>query len=229
MLGIASKFRISVILFIIVFVTTACSDFIIQLDQQQLEAIDLPREINLDVPYTSQAPYGNWDMPYQEACEEASIIMVKHYINNEPLDADQADREINEMVEWETARGYGPDINATQAMLIGKHFYDIEGAVFYESNVTIRNIKMFLAAGYPVVIPVAGRLLSNPNYRGIGPAYHMIVIKGYDQTNFITNDPGTSFGADYKYSYETIDNAIHDWTGSKDTIEEGKRTMFILW
>src|SRR3989344_7954888 len=26
-------------------------------------------EVNLAVPFTSQAPTGNWDLPYQEACE----------------------------------------------------------------------------------------------------------------------------------------------------------------
>ena len=33
-------------------------------------------EINLDIPFTSQAPSLNWDQPYQDFCEEASILMA---------------------------------------------------------------------------------------------------------------------------------------------------------
>jgi uncharacterized protein YvpB len=211
--------------FSILLVFTGCTNFIQHFDFPE----ELPSEINLDVPFTSQAPFGDWGMPYQEACEEASIIMVKHYLSKEPFDADHVSAEIIEMVEWETKNGYGVDINATQTMEVGSHFYGIKGKVFYDEEVTIDNIKRLLAAGHPVVIPAAGRILANPNYQGLGPAYHMLVIKGYDETHFITNDPGTRLGADYKYSYETIDNAIHDWTGSKDTIEKGGRVMFILW
>ena len=28
----------------------------------------LPAQINLAVPFTTQAPFGNWGLPYQEAC-----------------------------------------------------------------------------------------------------------------------------------------------------------------
>ncbi|MCR4279964.1 MAG: hypothetical protein NUV82_00890, partial [Candidatus Komeilibacteria bacterium] len=43
------------------------------------EEIELPAEYNLDVPFMSQAPHANWDLPYQEACEEASLIMVDYF------------------------------------------------------------------------------------------------------------------------------------------------------
>ena len=36
---------------------------------------DLPEEINLPVPFTPQAPHANWELPYQEACEEAAVLM----------------------------------------------------------------------------------------------------------------------------------------------------------
>jgi hypothetical protein len=35
-----------------------------------------------------------------------------------------------------------------------------------------------------------------------------MVIKGYDEQNFITQDVGTSKGADRKYSIETIISAL---------------------
>ena len=39
----------------------------------------LPASLLLEVPFTSQAPFGNWDEPYQEACEEAVMLMLMHY------------------------------------------------------------------------------------------------------------------------------------------------------
>jgi uncharacterized protein YvpB len=189
----------------------------------------LPKQVNLDVPFTSQAPHANWDMPYQEACEEASIIMVKHYLSGEPITPDHADGEILEMVNWQTANGYNVDIDAKQTMEVGMRFYDIKGDIFYDGDVTIESIKKLIAKGHPVIIPAAGRMLGNPNFTGLGPPYHMLVIKGYNDTHFITNDPGTRRGEGYEYTFATIDRAIHDWTGSKETIREGRRAMLILY
>lgn len=36
-------------------------------------------ETILPVPYTSQAPYAYWGQPWQDACEETSILMVDKY------------------------------------------------------------------------------------------------------------------------------------------------------
>ncbi|KKT72621.1 MAG: hypothetical protein UW70_C0105G0004 [Candidatus Peregrinibacteria bacterium GW2011_GWA2_44_7] len=79
-----------------------------------------------------------------------------------------------------------------------------------------------------MIIPAAGEILANPNYTGSGPPYHMIVLIGFNDSGFISHDPGTSFGASYEYSYETIENAIHDWTGSKSTVEEGRKAIVVL-
>src|SRR3989344_4828168 len=49
-------------------------------------------EVNLKVPFTSQAPTGNWDLPYQEACEEASALMAIRYVFANPI-TDPADAE----------------------------------------------------------------------------------------------------------------------------------------
>src|SRR5690606_41290644 len=36
-------------------------------------------QLILDVPFTSQAPEGNWKQPWQDACEETSILMVDRF------------------------------------------------------------------------------------------------------------------------------------------------------
>lgn len=95
-------------------------------------------------------------------------------------------------------------------------------------NIWKGKIKKLITSGYPVILPVAGQLLGNPNFTGAGPPYHMIVVKGFDNKNFITHDPGTKNGANYKYSFATIEKAIHDWNGSKDNVLSGRKAMLIL-
>lgn len=36
----------------------------------------VPTAINLQAVFYAQAPGGNWDYPWQEACEEASILLI---------------------------------------------------------------------------------------------------------------------------------------------------------
>jgi hypothetical protein len=78
-------------------------------------------------------------------------------------------------------------------------------------DVTINSIKTEIAAGRPVIIPAAGKVLPNPNFKDGGPNYHMLVVKGYDANGFITNDPGTRLGENFRYTYDALINAIHDW------------------
>lgn len=190
--------------------------------------ITLSSDILLDVPFTSQAPFGDWDMPYQEACEEASIIMVEYYLRNESLSAEQANEEIIALTGYLEKNGYHIDINIQETKTLFKEYYDREGEIFYDEDVNIEKIKELLVDEHPIIIPAAGRLLGNPNFTGEGPPYHMLVIIGYDENGFITNDPGTRLGAKYHYNYETIMLAIHDWTGSKNTVTGGRKAMLVL-
>ena len=56
----------------------------------------------------------------------------------------------------------------------------------------------------------------------------MLVIIGYDDTHFITQDVGTSMGEQYRYEKHLLLNAIHDWTGKKTGISKGTRRIMIL-
>jgi hypothetical protein len=42
-----------------------------------------PPKQQLDVPFTSQAPAGNWLEPWQNACEETSVIMVTNFFKGD--------------------------------------------------------------------------------------------------------------------------------------------------
>lgn len=173
----------------------------------------LPAEMNLDVPYTVQAPHANWDADHGEFCEEASVLMVARYFLDQSIpDADNAEAALQDIKQWEVDNlGFHKDTTAEETTRILKEKFGLKD-VSTIVNPTVANIKAEVAAGNPVIIPAAGRLLGNPFYRQPGPLYHMLVVKGYTKDGrFITNDPGTKRGADYVYDAKVLMNAIHDW------------------
>lgn len=189
----------------------------------------LPSTFKIKVPFSPQAPHANWDDPYQEACEEASLLMVHWYLQGDTDDVippDDADRDLLALVRWETNHGYGEDVTMDQLAEIARQYYGYTPVV--EDTVTVTHIKELLVTGYPVIVPIAGRDLGNPYFSGEGPWYHMLVITGYDRNEFITNEPGTRRGEGYKYAYDVLIAAIHDWTGVKEEIRSGEKRMMIL-
>jgi hypothetical protein len=185
----------------------------------------------LPVPFTAQAPFGVWDELHEETCEEAVLIMLAYFEKKEPLTPEIADAALKELVEWETAHGYGVDIGAEEMADIGKEKFGIETTI--RKEVTEETVKRALVTGHPVIIPTAGRELGNPYYSGEGPWYHALVVIGYrtgllGTTYFITNDPGTKRGEHYEYKASTVLDAIHDWPGVKERIAEGPRAMVVV-
>lgn len=193
-------------------------------------SLALPVKVNLPVPFLCQAPYADWSQPWQDACEEAAIIMAMHYVKSEPLDREPGKYEILGLVKFQEKKyGGHHDLTAKRtAKLIRDYYQYNEMEVRYKFDV--EDIKAELAKGKVVIAPMAGRLLGNPYYRRPGPAYHYMVFKGYDDRagEFITNDSGTRRGRDYRYKYNVAYNAIHDWTGSKETIAQGKKAMIVV-
>lgn len=173
------------------------------------EQIQLPGKILLQIDFASQAPFGDWSEPYENACEEASIITVEHYLQKKSLSKEQMKAEIDASVEWQFKNWGGhADLDASKTLQLARENFKLNGQTFLVASTD--DLKKQLASGHPVIIPTAGRKLGNPNFRGAGPEYHMLVLKGYDdmQGVFITNDPGTRKGENYIYKYDVIMNAI---------------------
>lgn len=179
----------------------------------------------LDVPFTPQAPHGNWDMPYQEACEEASAYMAIQFVNGRTIDSpDEADQALNEFIDYQEKHGYPADLTAEELALLMSEFYSVNATVDYDFD--WNEIKQHIANGEPVIVPAAGQQLHNPNFTQPGPKYHMLVIIGYTPTTVITNDPGTRNGKHYEYDYDTLYSAIHDWNGG--AVESGQKAIVIV-
>lgn len=190
----------------------------------------VPPAKGLNVPFTPQAPFANWDALHEEACEEAAILMVAHYLDGTPLTPKIAEREILDLVAWERDHGFGDDVSAAQMAEIAIEKFGLRARV--RADVTEDTIKEELANGNPVIVPAAGRDLGNPYFSGKGPWYHALAIIGFESgwtgDWLIVNDPGTKRGHRYAYRVETLLQAIHDWTGVKEEIRSGEKAMVIL-
>lgn len=185
--------------------------------------------MNLDIPFVSQAPHKVWDAEHEDFCEEAAALMAASYVNgdNTVTDIDVAEAALQKAKAWENATfGYFESTTAVQtAQMLREHFGMT--AVSIQTNPTEKQIKAWVADGKAVVVPSAGRMLGNPNFKGEGPLYHMLVIKGYTADGtFITNDPGTRKGADYLYAPSVIMNAMHDWNNGD--VPNGAKVVIIV-
>lgn len=185
-----------------------------------------PATKTLVVPFTTQAPLTNWDAAHEDACEEASLIMVYHYLKGTKIaDKNQADKEISDLLAYESEHGYGGSITLTQLAKIAKDYYGLKTARI-ENSISINDLKTEINAERPIIIPAAGKELHNPNFKQPGPNYHMLVVIGYDATTFITNDPGTRNGQNYKYLYDVLISATHDWDPSN--IDNGTKSYLVF-
>ncbi|PIS05592.1 MAG: hypothetical protein COT81_00315 [Candidatus Buchananbacteria bacterium CG10_big_fil_rev_8_21_14_0_10_42_9] len=165
--------------------------------------------VSYPVPFAPQAPYAVWDEVHEETCEEASMKMVQAYFAGEDISAHLMEQSLISQVKWQEQNGYGVDLTADEVKHILENYFNLKAEV--TPNIDAISLKNYLTQGKLIIVPAAGRELGNPYFSGAGPIYHMLVIRGYDQTHFITNDPGTKRGEGYRYKYQTLINAIHDW------------------
>lgn len=194
-------------------------------EEEKPEVKPPPASALLEVPFYPQAPFGRWDAIHKETCEEASLLMVYTYKKKGSiLQLDQLDRELVSFVEWQSLSGYGYDVTVSQLREAAKSYYKLDQGEIL-NNPTIEEIEREIADGNPVIVPAAGRLLPNPYFTPPGPRYHMLVIIGYDSDEFITNDPGTKRGAQFRYPKSDLMNAIHDYTAGD--IATGSRKILV--
>ena len=195
-------------------------------EESSIKEVTIPASASIKVPFTVQAPLANWDDPFQEACEEASVVMLDYFIRGLVFTPDQANRELLQLLNWEESNHYPQDVTIEQLAEIVEEYYGYQTRI--SDTVTAESIMYEIANGHPVVIPAAGRKLGNPYFSGEGPWYHMLVVTGYNRKIFKTNDPGTKRGEGYEYKHDVLINAIHDWTGVKEDIEQGPKRMLII-
>jgi len=188
----------------------------------------LPFAVILQIPFTSQAPNGNWDR--NEDCEETSIAMSTAFLNGQTgnlMAAADAQRAINQLKEWENINiGYNADTgaDATKRMAQGAFGLKVQMIVDYSEL----DLKEALAADHPVLLSINAKILNNPKYRNSGPQYHMFVVRGYHNGKFIVNDPGTESGNGNEYTFEVLKKAAADWNQSTRSMDPNSKIALVL-
>jgi hypothetical protein len=168
-----------------------------------------PPAAEIDVPFTSQAPQGDWSQPWQDACEETSIYMVASFYADDPIRRDEAVRRIRGIfeVKHETFKVSRDESLETIQALIEE--LGMPWTTELKLDPTADDLKAELAAGRPVIVPVYEPELQAPFYHA---EYHVLVLTGYDDETgeFIVNDPGTRSGEGLRFPQERFMAAIHD-------------------
>lgn len=191
----------------------------------------LPDAVELNVPFTSQAPLRNWKEPYGEACEEASILMVHAFNRGRKgnfFTPKKTQSVILDIIAKEKKLfGFYKSTNMQKTGELAEFYFGDETAEVIE-NPTVEWMKQTLVNGQPIIVPAQGRLLRNPHFTAPGPEYHVFVITGYTKDKqFIVNEPGTRYGKNYLYAFDIVMNAMHDWNGGKD-ITKGRKVVLVL-
>lgn len=200
----------------------------------EVKAVSLDSSISHDVPFTPQAPRGQWaDSRQQNACEEAAVLMAMAWVRGESVfDLASAEEKIIAITEFEKENyGHHHDVSAADTVVrIFKGYFDYNN-VELKKNIGTGAIKEALAKGNLVIVPVAGRKLGNPYFTPPGPIEHMIVVIGYDADTkeFITNDPGTSRGKSFRYQENILAGALRDYpTGYHEPINSAQKNMIVV-
>lgn len=192
-----------------------------------------PNGILQKVPFTAQAPFGEWTDPrQQDGCEEASALMAVSWARGETFTLEEAKAKILKISDWEQEKfGNFHDTSSQDTVdRIFKDYFNFDD-VRLVKNITADDIIDELEKGNLVVIPSNGRALGNPYFTPPGPDHHMLVVIGYDYATdeFITNDPGTRQGGSFRYSKFVLFGSVRDYpTGDHDQIDEIEKVMIVV-
>ena len=198
----------------------------------QILSDGLPNKYLIKTSFVEQAPEKNWDQPWQDACEEASILTVDFYYQNKTTFPEITRNAILDMISFEETQNFTKDMNITQMAIVSEKYLNYQTKVI--DNPTIEDIKKYLNQNIPVIITANGKTLfkENSHFKSGGPYYHSLVILGYDddKKQFIVHDVGTQFGSYFHYSYSLLMESIHDFpvSGHKEDINDGQKRVLIL-
>lgn len=185
------------------------------------------------MPFTSQAPFAEWGQAiFQDACEEASMVMAARFLSGQSLSKEEARREIVALSKFEEKKiGHSVDTSVADTEKLFREYYgeDILSEVKYD--ISMEDMVHTLSLGAILIAPTNGRELRNPNFTSPGPEHHMLVVIGYDAETqvFIVHDPGTRKGAGYRYAANVLYDAIHDYpTGNHIFVKNGRKAVIIV-
>ena len=191
--------------------------------------------LRLAVPFTTQAPLGDW-ANHQESCEEANLAQVVAYWSGDHstvLDPGTANRTINALTSWQV-KHWGSEDDLTDVRLgqLAEAYYGYQYEVL---PLTDQAMHEQLKAGRPVILGVTTHGLGNPHYPGYAAHYlqrgysvsHFITIVGYDGSSYVLNDPGLTPGRGYHVEYSQLLFAIGNLDEQHPNLNEGPVMLVI--
>jgi len=184
----------------------------------------LPEKFDIQMSFTSQAPEKIWEDPWEDFCEEAAVLMMDAYYKKYNLSPLFSKDELLRIWEWEQNKNFGKSIEIKKIQEILSNYFELKSKII--ENPTVEQIKKYLANGQPVLTVADGKVLPNKYFRNGGPLYHALIIHGYDETKFITHDPGSGWSKNYVYEYDVLLNSIHDWNNGK--VSEGGKVILVI-
>ncbi len=187
---------------------------------------------NIAVPFIPEVHDGIWLPPWNNACEESSITMIdQYYLGVKSITVTKARALMLPLFDIEdTMFGSHEDTDAARTAQLANHEMSFLATV--KENPTIEEIKEQIRNNRPVISMHYGFGLNNPHhrFRRGGSSYHTLVISGFDDnTNeFIIQDSGDYSGSNYRYSYNTIMNTMHDFDHMTGKADGPKRVVFTM-
>jgi hypothetical protein len=195
----------------------------------------LPAAFRLGVPFSTQAPNGDW-AKHQHSCEEANLIMVDAYLRGDrssTLDTNAAENAINALTAWQV-KYWGSEDDLTNKRLgeLASQYY---GYQYDIQPISEDGMKRSIVNGIPVILGVTTHGLGNPHYPNfqthyLVPGYsvsHYITLVGYDDQGFILNDPGITPGHGYHVVYKQLLFAVDNLDQQRADLNEGRVMLLI--
>jgi len=167
-----------------------------------------PSQKTINVPFTSQAPAGDWSEPWGNACEETSIYMVSSFYANDEIKRAAAIKDIKNILAVKKQDFKISKDESLQKIsdLIKALEFPWSTKIVYDP--TPEQLKQELSENRPIIVPVFAPTLTTND----GQDYHVMVLIGYDDMEkmFIVNDPGVPNGQARRFPYDKFMQAIHD-------------------
>lgn len=209
---------------LIVFVATLVTIVSVALASRQPATI--PNAHSLVVPFSTQAPDGNWRN--NENCEETSALMAKAYLEGKrSLDPQIVAKDIEAITRWEQEQfGYHLDTGAQDTARFMRTLLGLKVDVV--DTISADKFKEAISQGSLVLLPLNAQELLNPAYADGTRLYHMVVVYGYDGNTFFVHDPGTSSGEHNAYPFSVLEAAAADWDAARGAINTNAHIALIV-
>lgn len=183
----------------------------------------------LPVPYTSQAPFGEWNDPrQQDGCEEASIAMAMMWAEGRAWSAEEVRQQIIGMSDFQKYfHGYFEDSSASDtAKLMGEYFGYPAGKIGVVYNISVNDIRATLDAGLLVLVPINPRAISTSLYNS-ATTRHTVAVVGYDDATgeIIMHDPIVR--AHMRVPAATFQAALADYKSGRHLLSPVRPTAMI--